>query len=198
MYLARHAQPAPGDDSQDLILSDVGRQQATALGQRLRRVPVTELHHGPSRRTTETAKHITAALPGTMPQESSHLRDRTPVPLPGQESHISAQQLAQLSAVPEAERDVDGVAVDAAIKSFAVVGTKDRHLVLVTHSFVIGWFVRRVLDMPWNGWTGLQPLPAALTVIAVRDDTRPVLVAYNDSGHLTGRLRTDDALRIDL
>jgi serine/threonine-protein phosphatase PGAM5 len=196
LHLVRHAQPAPGMEAEDPPLSEVGMRQALALGERLRRVPVTEIHHGPSRRTTGTARQLAGVLPDVVPQVSDHLRDRTPVPLPGQASSVA--QPHWLAAVPQDERDVEGAAIDAAIHRFAVVEKDERHVVLVTHSFVIGWFVRRVLGLPWDGWIGLQPLPAALTVIAVHDDAPPALVAYNDSGHLTGRLRTDDPLHLDL
>lgn len=155
---------------------------------------MAEVHHGPSNRTTETARRLAAALPGVVPRVSEHLRDRTPFPVPGQESALSERHLAWFRTVPEAERDPDGAAIDTAIEHFAGVAAGDRHVVLVTHSFVIGWFVRRALRLPWDGWTNLQPLPAALTVMTVQDAARFALVAYNDGGHLTGGLRTDDSL----
>lgn len=198
LHLVRHAQPEPADDGENPALSELGMRQATALGERLCRLPVTEVHHGPSRRATATAGRLAAVLPGVVPQVSEHLRDRTPVPSAGRAASLPEDQLPWFRAVPEAERDVDGVAIDVALEHFAVVAPADRHVVLVTHSFVIGWFVRRVLRSPWDGWIGLQPLPAALTSIPVREGAPPALLTYNDAGHLTGGLRTDDPLQLEL
>ncbi len=198
LHLVRHAQPTSGDEADDPGLSDLGERQALALGERLRRVPVAAVHHGPSRRTTRTAEIVATALPGIVPQLSGHLRDRTPVPPPGQDDLVDASYRSWFAAVPEVERDVGGAAIDAAFACFGAVGATDQHVVLVTHSFVLGWFMRRVLRLPWDGWMGLQPLPAALTVVTVRDAAGPVLVAYNDAGHLTGPLRTGDPLHLDL
>ncbi len=198
LHLVRHAHPEPGAEADDPGLDDLGERQALALGQRLRRVPVAEIHHGPSRRTTRTADLVATALPGVVPQVSDHLRDRTPVPPPGQDDLVDARHRSWLAAVPGVERVVGGAAFDAAMVRFGSVGATHRHVVLVTHSFVLGWFVRRVLRLPWDGWTGLHPLPAALTMVAVRKTAAPVLLAYNDAGHLTGPLRRGDPLHLDL
>ncbi len=198
LHIVRHAQPESGEEANDPGLDDLGRRQALALGERLRRVPVADVVHGPSRRTTQTAELVAAALPGVVPQLSDHLRDRTPVPPPGQDELVESRYHSWFAGVPEVERDVGGAAIDAAMAHFGAVGATDRHVVLVTHSFVLGWAVRRALRLPWDGWMALQPLPAALTVVAVRDAAEPVLVAYNDAGHLTGPLRTGDPLQLDL
>ena len=58
----------------------------------------------------------------------------------------------------------------------------DGPLVLVTHAFVVGWFVRELLDAPTWRWIRLAPANASLTV--VRWDGSGVLVSFNDSGHL--------------
>jgi len=43
LYLARHGQALPDESG----LTDAGRRQATLLGERLRDVPLSAVHHGP-------------------------------------------------------------------------------------------------------------------------------------------------------
>jgi probable phosphoglycerate mutase len=57
--------------------------------------------------------------------------------------------------------------------------------VLVTHAFVIGWFVRSSIEAPAHRWMELFPDQASLTTIRFHDDGRPpALVRFNDTGHL--------------
>ena len=48
--------------------------------------------------------------------------------------------------MPAAEQDLDGEQVNDAFAQLAVIGDEDRHELLITHNFVIGWFVRHALD----------------------------------------------------
>jgi Histidine phosphatase superfamily (branch 1) len=57
---------------------------------------------------------------------------------------------------------------------------------LVTHGFVIGWFVRRVVEAPWWRWMSLSQANCALTIVRVSAGEPPALVAFNDTGHLAG------------
>ena len=68
---------------------------------------------------------------------------------------IPGRWYAWLDAVPDDERDVDAVALRAAVEHFGVTGGEDRYELLITHNFVIGWFVRHVLDAPEWRWIGL-------------------------------------------
>jgi broad specificity phosphatase PhoE len=65
-----------------------------------------------------------------------------------------------------------------------VVGDTDRHELLITHNFVIGWFVRRVLDAPQWRWIGLNQANCAITILQWDSDRPPTLVSFNDTGHL--------------
>ena len=64
------------------------------------------------------------------------------------------------------------------------VGSADRTIVIVTHNFVIGWFVRRTLDAPWWRWIGLNQSPAAISTIQRGSGREPRLLRFNEHGVL--------------
>ncbi|MCZ7423500.1 histidine phosphatase family protein [Verrucosispora sp. WMMA2121] len=63
-------------------------------------------------------------------------------------------------------------------------GDADRHELLITHNFVIGWFVRHTLDAPTWRWIGLNQANCGITVVQWEADRPPTLVSFNDTGHL--------------
>jgi probable phosphoglycerate mutase len=67
---------------------------------------------------------------------------------------------------------------------------EDRHDLLITHNFVIAWFVREVFGAPDWRWMGLNQANCGLTIIRVRSAKPPVLVVHNDLGHLPPELRS--------
>jgi serine/threonine-protein phosphatase PGAM5 len=67
---------------------------------------------------------------------------------------------------------------------------EERHDLLITHNFVIAWFVREVFDAPAWRWMGVNQANCGLTIIRVRSAKPPVLVTHNDLGHLPPELRT--------
>jgi hypothetical protein len=56
-------------------------------------------------------------------------------------------------------------------------------LLVVTHAFVIGWFVRSALDAPIWQWIGLSSANTGLSVIRYAANGA-ALVTFNDTGHL--------------
>lgn len=68
-----------------------------------------------------------------------------------------------------------------------MTGPEDRYELLITHAFVIGWFVRHVLDAPEWRWIGLNHTHCGITVVQWDSERPPVLVSYNDTGHLAGQ-----------
>jgi broad specificity phosphatase PhoE len=65
----------------------------------------------------------------------------------------------------------------------------DVHELIVTHNFLIGWFVRHALDAPDWRWIGLNQQNCALTVLLYQPGLPPSLVSFNDAAHLPGQLR---------
>ena len=92
--------------------------------------------------------------------------------------------LAWLDGVPGDERDEDATALQAAVGHFGATGDHDRYELLITHNFVIGWFVRHVLDAPLWRWIGLNQANCAITIVRWDSGLPPTLVSFNDTGHL--------------
>jgi serine/threonine-protein phosphatase PGAM5 len=186
LYLVRHAEPepSPGGEDAGAGLSELGRQQAHRLGARLAGVRFDVLRHSPLRRAEETAQVLAGHLPGTPLSASELLRDRTPVPSDDGADGVPPRYLRFLEQVPPEERDPGAQSLRAAVDRLTATGAEDRVELLVTHNFVIGWFVRHVLDAPAWRWIGLNQRHCGLTVVQVRDDRPPALISFNDVGHL--------------
>lgn len=60
LHLTRHGEATPDEDG----LTPTGRRQAALLGERLRNVPLSAIHHGPLPRAAETARLIGDRLDG--------------------------------------------------------------------------------------------------------------------------------------
>jgi probable phosphoglycerate mutase len=83
--------------------------------------------------------------------------------------------------VPEDERDEGAAQLSAGVE---VCLADDRQLVLVTHAFVVAWFVRQVVGGPVSAWTLIDAANAGLTTIDRRPGRPPRLTGVNDVGHL--------------
>ncbi|MDK0518084.1 histidine phosphatase family protein [Streptomyces sp. ML-6] len=189
LYLARHGE-ATADESR---LTANGRRQALLLGERLRNVPLAAVHHGPLPRAAQTARLICDRLDGVLPQPSEpagdylpHLPQREELPVEWADS-----MLARLSGFPAEERECGPGPAREALARFTgpVEGDEPRHELVVTHNFLIGWFVRDALDAPEWRWMGLNHANAALTVIRYAPDRPASVLLFNDTGHLPGELR---------
>ncbi|MFC0008029.1 histidine phosphatase family protein [Micromonospora siamensis] len=189
LYLARHAEQDGDQETPAVGLSERGRRQATLLGERLRGVPFAAVHHGPLVRAAQTAELVARSLPG-IPVYATELagdhlpHDTDPAGLPS----AYAKLLAGYSA---AER-VDGPRVTAAaVDRFAAPpeGDEDVLELVITHSFLVAWFVRHALDAPPARWLGLNHHNAGLTVIRFGSGGPPNLIAHNDVAHLPPELR---------
>jgi broad specificity phosphatase PhoE len=178
LFLVRHGE-AVGEDS-DPGLSRLGVAQSRLLGERLRAEGVVEVRHGPRRRAAETAA-VLGQLCDTPVVADPVLEDRTPVPAPGQEAVYPDWLRPWFAAVPSEERDEGGSRLSAAVRSCLA---DERHLVLVTHAFVVAWFVQEILGAPATAWTSIASTNAGLTTIDRRPGRPPQLLGVNDVGHL--------------
>ncbi|HEX6198346.1 MAG TPA: histidine phosphatase family protein [Jiangellaceae bacterium] len=185
LYLVRHGEQDPASGhAPDGGLSQQGREQADRLARRLRTVPFAAIHHSPLARATQTADIVAAYLPRVSRHSCDLVADRTPVPSAGQRDQYPGRLLAWLDGVPDDERDEDASTLQAAVDHFGVTGDNDRHELLITHNFVIGWFVRHALDAPLWRWIGLNQANCAITIVQWDSDRPPILVSFNDTGHL--------------
>jgi serine/threonine-protein phosphatase PGAM5 len=185
LYLVRHGEQEPSSGhARDGDLSALGREQAEKLGQRLRTVPLSAIHYSPLARAVQTADVLAGHLPQVPRHRCDLLADRTPVPSAERRDTYPDRWHPWLDHVPADERDEEAVALRAAVDHLGVTGEQDRHELLITHNFVIGWFVRHVLDAPEWRWIGLNQANCAITVLQWDSDRPPTLVSFNDTGHL--------------
>ncbi|MFK0203829.1 histidine phosphatase family protein [Streptomyces lavendulae] len=189
LYLTRHGEASP-DESE---LSDAGRRQAALLGERLRGVPLTAIHHGPLARAEQTARLVGEQLDGIPVQVSVAAGDYIPY-LPAHEElppETADAMLGFLDQFPAQEREDGPRLAAAAFAEFTgpVPGDEPRHELVVTHNFLVGWLVRAVLDAPKWRWMSINHANAALTVIRYAPGRPPAVLLFNDTGHLPAELR---------
>lgn len=184
LFLTRHAEAGP-----DGRLTEAGRRQAILLGRRLRDVPVTAIHHGPLRRTTETAHLIAAQLPEVPLYVEKAAGDFVPYTPKREELPETSGDLLLAFArqFPPADEEL---AIDAERRfTGPVPGSEPRYEVLVTHNFLVGWLIRASQDAPKWRWLTLTHAHAGLTVIRYSPGRPAALLTYNDLSHLPAELR---------
>ncbi|MFJ8865340.1 histidine phosphatase family protein [Streptomyces sp. NPDC102473] len=189
LYVARHGEASPDETE----LTERGRRQAALLGERLRDVPLSAVHHGPLPRAAETARLVHEQLRQDVPLlVSEPAGDYVPyVPRREELPKDSADRLLGfVEQFPEAERGRGPELAEAALARFTgpVEGGEPRHELVVTHAFLAAWLVRDALDAPAWRWLGLNHSNAALTVIRYAPERPAALAMVNDMGHLPADL----------
>ena len=188
IYLVRHGEQQDAEHGMpDGPLSGRGQRQARLVANRLSGVPFTGAWHSPLQSSEETARIMTASMPSLNPQPSALLFDCIPSgPTPdmphGFEPFFGSVTADQIEAGQAQMAD--------AVAEWLTPAREDRHDLLITHNFVIAWFVREVFTAPPWRWMGLNQANCGLTIIRVRSAKPPVLIAHNDLGHLPAELRT--------
>ncbi|MBD7956840.1 histidine phosphatase family protein [Microbacterium sp. Sa4CUA7] len=179
VFLVRHAE-ALSVDEDDPELSSAGEEQARRLAERFIGVDVAAILHSPRRRASSTASAIHRANSGAEIIASELLNDRTPVPSDERREGYTDLLLQWLEQVPEAERDPDGVAIEAALRDLTQIARRRGAIIAVTHNFVIGAMVQRVLQCPQPLWTRLNSDNAGVTRIDCSKQI--VLRSFNGRG----------------
>ncbi len=188
LYLVRHGEQQDAEHGlPDGPLSPKGVRQARAIAERLGGVPFTRALHSPLQRAAETAAIMTERMPALESRPSALLMDCIPS---GPTADMPHSFEPFFRAVTPAEIDAGQAQMADAVAEFLVPGRGDHHDLLITHNFVIAWFVREVFGAPAWRWLGLNQANCGLTIIRVRSAKPPVLVTHNDLGHLPAELRT--------
>jgi probable phosphoglycerate mutase len=182
LYLVRH-----GDADSGGALTEAGRRQASAAGERLRNIRFSAIRHSPAQRAEETAELIADWLPGVPVGPSGLLGDYLP-PVSGLPELPPLQALLDAGYSPD-ERAEGAELARAAIDRYARAAGQDDSELIVTHNFLIGWFVRHALDAPDWRWLGLNQCNGAVTVILYRTGLPASLICFNDTCHLPPPLR---------
>lgn len=188
IYLVRHGEQQDAEHGlPDGPLSARGVRQAEAIAERLSGVPMTGIWHSPLRRAEDTARIMSKRMPALKPEPSALLFDCFPS---GPTPDMPRAFESFFGGVTAEEIDAGQAQMADATAEFLAPAAGDRHDLLITHNFVIGWFVREVLDGPAWRWLGINQAHCGLTIIRVRSAKPPVLVVHNDLAHLPAELRT--------
>ena len=188
LYLVRHGEQQDAEHGlPDGPLSPRGVRQATAIADRLGGVPFTGMWHSPLERATETAQIIAERLPSLEPEPSALLFDCVPS---GPDEHTPRVFDSFFGGVTEAEVEAGAAQMADAVAEWLTPRQEDSHELLVTHNFVIGWFVRQVMDAPPWRWLTINQANCGLTIIRARTIKPHQLIVHNDLGHLPVELRT--------
>jgi probable phosphoglycerate mutase len=188
LYLVRHGEQQDAEHGlPDGPLSARGKRQAQAIARRLSGVPFTGAWHSPLQRAEETARIMTQSMPSLTPEPSALLFDCIPS---GPSPDMPRAFEPFYGAVTKEQIEAGQAQMADAVAEWLSPAREERHDLLITHNFVIAWFVREVLDAPAWRWMGLNQANCALTIIRVRSAKPPVLVTHNDLGHLPPEIRT--------
>jgi serine/threonine-protein phosphatase PGAM5 len=188
LYLVRHGEQLDAEHGMpDGPLSGRGQRQARAIAERLGGVPFTGAWHSPLQRAEETAHIMTERMPGLDARPSALLFDCIPS---GPSPDMPQAFQPFFHSVTPQQIEAGQAQMADAVAEWLTPSMDDRHDLLITHNFVIAWFVREVFGAPDWRWLGLNQANCGLTIIRVRSSKPPVLVTHNDLGHLPVELRT--------
>ena len=188
IYLVRHGEHLDAEHGLvDGPLSPRGQRQAAAIADRLSGVPLEAVWHSPLQRAEQTAHAVAERLLAVSPTPSALLFDCVPT---GMTPETPAAYEPFFGAVTEAEIEAGSAQMADATAEFLRRRSGEVHELLITHNFVIGWFVREVLGAPDWRWLTLNQAHCGLTVIAQKPGRPWTLLTHNDLSHLPWELRT--------
>lgn len=188
VYLVRHGEQVDAEFGlPEGPLSERGRQQASLLADRLKNISFDASYTSPLQRAIETAEVVTTKLgiPEAIP--SALLMDCIPS---GPSADMPAVFEPFYGGVTDEQIAAGEAQMADALGEWFTPSREDRHELLITHNFVIAWFVREVFGAsPWR-WMGINQANCGLTIIRIRSAKPPVLLTHNDLGHLPQEIRT--------
>lgn len=188
LYLVRHGEQLDAEHGlPDGPLSGRGRRQAELIAERLSGVPFDRAFTSPLQRALETAQAMTSRMPSLSVEPSALLMDCIPSgPTPDMPTVFEPF----FGGISEEEIQAGEAQMEDAAAEWLSARSEDSHELLITHNFVIAWFVREVFGASKWRWMGINQANCGLTIIRVRTAKPAVLVTHNDLGHLPAELRT--------
>jgi broad specificity phosphatase PhoE len=183
--------------STDVLLSDEGRAQATALGERLAGAELAAVYASPMKRTVETASLIAAphelALTidaGLREIDHGHweqlTRREVEARFPEEYSNWEADPF---TFAPEAgESGLSVMARALPVLRRIVVAHAGKTVAVVSHKATIRLVLCSLLGIDARGYRDrLDQSPACLNALDFKDPVRARLVVYNDTSHYASR-----------
>ncbi len=188
IYLVRHGEHQDAEHGlEDGPLSARGVRQAALLADRLSGVPFESVWHSPLVRATETARILADRMPAIDPQPHALLFDCVPTGMTDETPSVFEPFFGGIS---DEEIEAGQAQMADAVGEFLVRKSGDVHELLISHNFVISWFVREVLGAEEWRWMTLNQAHCGLTVLAQKQGRPWNLVSHNDIAHLPYELRT--------
>lgn len=188
LYLVRHGEQLDAEHGlPDGPLSGRGRRQAELIAERLSGVPFDRAFTSPLQRALETAEAMTSRMPSLTVEPSALLMDCIPS---GPTTDMPTVFEPFFGGISEEEIQAGEAQMEDAAAEWLSARSEDSHELLITHNFVIAWFVREVFGASKWRWMGINQANCGLTMIRVRTAKPAVLVTHNDLGHLPAELRT--------
>ncbi|HEY5374704.1 MAG TPA: histidine phosphatase family protein [Polyangiaceae bacterium] len=183
--------------STDVLLSDEGRAQATALGERLADAELAAVYASPMKRTLETASLIAAPHKLTLTidaglREIDHgrweqlTRREVEARFPEEYSNWEADPF---TFAPEAgESGLSVMARALPVLRRIVVAHTGKTVAVVSHKATIRLVLCSLLGIDARGYRDrLDQSPACLNALDFKDPVRVRLVVYNDTSHYASR-----------
>lgn len=192
LYLVRHGayEHEAGASVDDGRLTDLGRQQASLLADRLAGVPFDTVHHSTALRAVQTADVLAFSL-ADIPRHADDLL-RECIPSVPDDEVLTDSQKEFFAQLPPGVRAEGPLQAKAALDAYTTVGETDTRELVVSHGNLINHFAARAMDAPSHGWLRPVDYHCGLTVIRYSSEAAPRLLSYNDVGHLPPELRGID------
>ncbi len=188
IYLVRHGEHQDAEHGlTDGPLSPRGKRQASLLADRLSGVPFDAVWHSPLMRASETAHAVAERMPSVSPEPSALLFDCVPT---GITPDMPAVYEPFFGSITDAEIEAGRAQMSDAVSEFLVRKSGQVHELIITHNFVISWFVCEVLQTPEWRWMTLNQAHCGLTVLSQKQGRPWTLLSHNDLAHLPVELRT--------
>jgi serine/threonine-protein phosphatase PGAM5 len=208
LTLVRHGQREPenGEDALGPKLTELGWRQAHQASKRLSMLAVDVIHTSSLRRAMETAQVLAVEHPGIPIRPSRLLWECLPA-VPdfvlkwysernGQIDETAPAPvqpwltvLAGIDDIARLEADFQQ-AQDAWQKYFIPARGKDRHDILVCHGNLIRYFAARAMQAPADTWINMEIYNCSMCEVVIETSGRPMLLSYNDNGHLSAGQKT--------
>ena len=204
LYLVRHgATPLTAEDrfsgAENVFLSDVGREQAGRLGERLADDHITAIYASPLDRTMETARILGRPLrleplsrDGLREISHGHWEGRTRKEVETQfAAEYTAWEADPFTFAPEGgESGISVLARALPVIREIIVQHKDENILVVSHKATLRLVISSLLGFDARGYRDrLDQAPACLNIMDFKDTVRARLMLFNDISHYTDQPR---------
>jgi len=204
LYLVRHgATPLTAEDrfsgAENVFLSDVGREQAGRLAERLADDHITAIYASPLDRTMETARILGRPLrleplsrDGLREISHGHWEGRTRKEVETQfAAEYTAWEADPFTFAPEGgESGISVLARALPVIREIIVQHKDENILVVSHKATLRLVISSLLGFDARGYRDrLDQAPACLNIMDFKDTVRARLMLFNDISHYTDQPR---------